>query len=78
MANAEQYAECPRGLTVFDSTGWALEDHIVVEMLLEYAERLGIGTEVQLELVPEDPLDPYDIPLGRRRPMASDPRRMDI
>ena len=77
VANAEQYQNAREGLTVFDSTGWALEDHIVVEMLLEYAERLGIGTEVQLELVPDDPLDPYDIPSADAAD-AVDPRRMDI
>ncbi len=52
-------------LTVFDSTGWALEDLIVAELMLEHAERLGIGTEIELQPHPSDPYDPYDF-LRRR------------
>lgn len=83
VAHADRYADARERLTVFDSTGWALEDHVVVEMLMEYAERLGLGTEIQLELVPEDPLDPYDIPgPGDERSdddaTGSGPRRVDL
>lgn len=64
VAHPERYRHACESLTVFDSTGWALEDHIVVEMLLEYAEQLGIGTDLPLEHIPVDPLDPYDLSLG--------------
>jgi ornithine cyclodeaminase/alanine dehydrogenase-like protein (mu-crystallin family) len=47
--------------TVFDSTGWALEDHVALEMLLEYAADLGLGTPTELEVLPEDPRDPYEL-----------------
>jgi ornithine cyclodeaminase/alanine dehydrogenase-like protein (mu-crystallin family) len=47
-------------LTVFDSTGWALEDQIAMDMLLEYAERLQIGKHLSLHHLPNDPLNPYD------------------
>ncbi|RFA27950.1 hypothetical protein CAI21_13590 [Alkalilimnicola ehrlichii] len=46
-------------LTVFDSTGFALEDHIALDVLLEIANDLGIGTSIQLEHFPKDPLNPY-------------------
>lgn len=61
IADAGAWRDARDRLTVFDSTGWALEDHVVVEMLLERAAALGIGTEVELEHLPTDPLDPYEI-----------------
>ena len=45
--------------TVFDSTGWALEDRVAMQMLLAHSERLGLGTSVQLEDIGSDPLNPY-------------------
>ncbi len=45
--------------TVFDSTGWALEDHVALDTLLRHALRLGIGDEVELTHLPTDPLDPF-------------------
>ncbi|MDJ0954059.1 MAG: ornithine cyclodeaminase family protein [Acidimicrobiia bacterium] len=47
--------------TVFDSTGWALEDRVAMQMLLEHSERLGLGLSLQLEDTGNDPLNPYDI-----------------
>ncbi|PWW60403.1 alanine dehydrogenase [Actinokineospora spheciospongiae] len=47
------------GLTVFDSTGFALEDHVALDVLLAAAEELGLGTKVAIEHLPEDVLDPY-------------------
>jgi ornithine cyclodeaminase/alanine dehydrogenase-like protein (mu-crystallin family) len=60
---AEDYApyrDCP---TVFDSTGWALEDHVVADMLLRHAAKLGVGSNVVLESVSADPKDPYGFAL---------------
>ncbi|WP_232293375.1 ornithine cyclodeaminase family protein [Stigmatella aurantiaca] len=45
--------------TVFDSTGFALEDQVVLEVLLEHAQSLGIGRTFQLESLADDPRDPY-------------------
>ena len=45
--------------TVFDSTGWALQDHVVMEILLRHSGRLRIGTAVQIESSSADPRDPY-------------------
>jgi ornithine cyclodeaminase len=49
------------GLTVFDSTGWSLEDLIVAEMMLDHAERLDEGLEFDLQPTPHDPYDPYEL-----------------
>ncbi|MFH8990151.1 ornithine cyclodeaminase family protein [Streptomyces sp. NPDC017940] len=45
--------------TVFDSTGYALEDHAVLDVLLELADKYDIGERVQLEHLPTDALNPY-------------------
>jgi ornithine cyclodeaminase/alanine dehydrogenase-like protein (mu-crystallin family) len=65
VADPGRFDVAREGLTVFDSTGWALEDHVVVEMLLEYAEMLGVGTDLPVEYIPEDPLDPYRLGAGQ-------------
>lgn len=39
--------------TVFDSTGFALEDQVAMNMLLDYATELDIGTLVELESAAE-------------------------
>ena len=45
--------------TVFDSTGWALEDLVAMEALVEWSDELGLGSEIQLESIPRDPKNPY-------------------
>ncbi len=46
-------------LTVFDSTGWAVEDDVALRLAVELAAEHGLGTEVELEHLPADPHDPY-------------------
>jgi ornithine cyclodeaminase/alanine dehydrogenase-like protein (mu-crystallin family) len=46
--------------TVFDSTGWALQDLVAAEMMLDHACRLGEGLEIELQPSPADPYDPYE------------------
>jgi L-lysine cyclodeaminase len=46
-------------LTVFDSTGWALEDLVAAEMMVDHAAALGLGMVVDLQATALDPLDPY-------------------
>ncbi|MFN0025711.1 MAG: ornithine cyclodeaminase family protein [Acidimicrobiales bacterium] len=46
-------------LTVFDSTGWALEDLVVAELFLDLAARLRVGTTITLQPGVGDPFDPY-------------------
>ena len=45
---------------MFDSTGWALEDQVILGLLIKHAEALGIGREVSIEITPADPLNPYE------------------
>ena len=45
--------------TVFDSTGWALEDQVALDLTLQYARELGIGRYVQIECLSDDPRNPY-------------------
>lgn len=51
--------ELRQQLTIFDSTGFALEDLIVMELFLEHAAELGVGTAVGMESLAEDPHNPY-------------------
>jgi ornithine cyclodeaminase/alanine dehydrogenase-like protein (mu-crystallin family) len=60
VQNAETFAEWRAELTVFDSTGWALEDLIVAEIALDYALELNIGFHTQLQHAPADPYSPYE------------------
>jgi ornithine cyclodeaminase len=46
-------------LTVFDSTGWALEDLVAAELALDHAADLGLGVSVGLHASTADPHDPY-------------------
>ena len=46
-------------LTVFDSTGWAVEDDVALRLAVQLARAHGIGTETRLERLPADPYDPY-------------------
>ncbi|MEM8705167.1 MAG: ornithine cyclodeaminase family protein [Actinomycetota bacterium] len=45
--------------TVFDSTGWAVEDDVALRLAVRLAEEHGCGLSVTLERLPEDPYDPY-------------------
>ena len=56
--------ELQERLSVFDSTGWALEDLVAMELLVEWAESHEIGAEVQLESIPLDPRNPYHLAAG--------------
>ena len=60
------------GPTLFDSTGWSLEDLVAAELFIGHADRLGLGTVVELQQTPGDPYDPYaslrDAPVAVWRP----------
>jgi L-lysine cyclodeaminase len=58
-ARPEAFRDAIGRLTVFDSTGFALEDHSALDVFVEAAEEFGIGTELPFEFQPADPLDPY-------------------
>ncbi|MGX1673459.1 ornithine cyclodeaminase family protein [Streptomyces sp. NPDC055400] len=46
-------------LTVFDSTGFAFEDALAMEVFLEAAAEHGLGSRLQIEHHPADTVDPY-------------------
>jgi len=46
--------------SVFDSTGWALQDQVAMQMLLDHAADLQVGTRISIENLPADPRNPYD------------------
>jgi L-lysine cyclodeaminase len=53
-------AETMRGeITVFDSTGWALEDHVSLQLFVQFAEEFGLGQRVSIETFAADPYSPY-------------------
>jgi ornithine cyclodeaminase/alanine dehydrogenase-like protein (mu-crystallin family) len=60
VQNAGTFAEWRSELTVFDSTGWALEDLIVAEIALEHARELNVGLHTRLQHHPIDPYSPYE------------------
>ena len=47
-------------LTVFDSTGWALEDQVIAEQFYALANKAGAGHWVTMEDLGADPLDPFE------------------
>lgn len=59
IQNAENYKTYRDQLTVFDSTGWALEDYVVSELFFDLAIELNIGQRIEIESIPSDPLNPY-------------------
>jgi ornithine cyclodeaminase/alanine dehydrogenase-like protein (mu-crystallin family) len=58
--NAGEYRAYRRRLTVFDSTGWALEDLVAAELVAGHCEALGLGTTVELQPATADPYNPYE------------------
>lgn len=45
--------------TVFDSTGFSLEDRVMLELFVGHASALGLGRRLVIEGGGGDPLDPY-------------------
>lgn len=45
--------------SVFDSTGYPLEDKVVMDLFFEYANQLGLGERIQIEDIPDDAKNPY-------------------
>lgn len=45
--------------TVFDSTGWALEDLVMADILTALGDEVGVGRSIELECVGQDPRNPY-------------------
>lgn len=60
VKNQSAYAGLSESMTVFDSTGWALEDQVALGMMLDFAYEMGIGQQILIEQLPVDPQDPYE------------------
>ena len=59
MQNQDKYKFVRNQRSVFDSTGLSLEDQAVVELFMEYAEKLKIGQEIEIEYIQDDAKNPY-------------------
>lgn len=59
IQNEEKFQHVLNERTVFDSTGYALEDQIVMNLFMDYAKELGRGQEVSIEGLQEDAKNPY-------------------
>ena len=59
VQRADEYTDRREQLTVFDSTGWAVEDDVALRLAVELATLHGVGSEIELERLPRDPYDPY-------------------
>lgn len=59
LQNREDYTFVQQQRSVFDSTGWALEDHVVMDLFLDYASQLGLGQEIEIESIAGDAKNPY-------------------
>ena len=60
VQNSDKYAYLQNERSVFDSTGWALEDKVVMDLFLDCASELGLGQELEIEHGPSDTKNPYD------------------
>ena len=59
VKRAPSYQSYQLSKTVFDSTGFALEDKVSMEVLLSLAKKLGVGQTLPVESIAFDPMDPY-------------------
>jgi L-lysine cyclodeaminase len=59
VKNAPEYKAYQMSRTVFDSTGFALEDKAAMQVLLSLAKEVGVGRTLPVESIALDPMDPY-------------------
>lgn len=60
VKHPEKYTYIQDRTSVFDSTGWALEDDVVMEIIVNYAREYGLGKHLGVEYFPQDTKNPYD------------------
>jgi ornithine cyclodeaminase/alanine dehydrogenase-like protein (mu-crystallin family) len=60
LNSPSRFAHLSSKLTVFDSTGFALEDFVALEYALEVAKQIGVGLPLQMESGQGDPHNPYE------------------
>lgn len=71
VQRAATYRDHQRSVTVFDSTGWALEDQVAGNLLMRLAEENQLCQRIRLERITRDPLNPYDTELLACTPLKS-------
>lgn len=59
IQNATHYQDIQTQLSIFDSTGWPLEDQVVMDLFLSYANKLGLGQMLNIEHESIDAKNPY-------------------
>jgi len=59
MQRRDEFIGHRQQITVFDSTGWAVEDDVALRLAVELAREHGIGTDIAIERLPQNPYDPY-------------------
>jgi flavorubredoxin len=59
VKESERFSNYRERCTVFDSTGWALEDIVTMDLFREYAAEFKVGSEIQLETISTDHRNPY-------------------
>lgn len=60
-------------LTVYDSTGWSLQDQVVLRLLSELAAELGLGQYIEIENMRGDASNPYDFQPDAQAPTVRRP-----
>jgi len=60
IKNKNKYSAAINQTTVFDSTGLPLEDQVVMNLFLNYAEKMNLGQLISIEQLPHDAKSPYD------------------
>ena len=63
VKHPDHYRHQQQQPTVFDSTGFALEDQVAMNMLLDYATKLHVGTFIELESATAEAKNPYSFVL---------------
>ena len=59
VRNPAKYQHIQNQKSVFDSTGWALEDQVIMELFMEYAFELDLGKYMEIETITSDSKNPY-------------------
>lgn len=59
VQSPEKYIFARERPSVYDSTGWALQDQVVLSLFVDLGRQLGLGEEVEIESLQGDAANPY-------------------
>ena len=60
LQNDTDYGALQNRISVFDSTGWVVEDNVVMDLFMEYGKKLNLGQYIEIETLTGDAKSPYD------------------